>query len=368
MSDNMASEQERLVKLLAERSMSAPFVFKPMHSEIQGKELFDLAWACNNCLIVMSMQRTTVYADKEKNERKMRKSIEHNVKQSRWFLREWRSGRTVIEGENSWRKFRIKHDPAIRIVVVSVIECGEAVAAFHPDEQANLHVDCCATLPFSSLELLVEKYGSVIDLVFLLVRLRGHPPLPEIEFNSVVQVHAKNCADAAGMTSLWPNYQLDERFTRAACIVLGSRGSQIKLAIDRETPRDMRELEDIFNDFGLVAFWKLVVAIRTAIDGVAAHRSEGRFVLLYETVNLLYYDSVIICVTNFHDELMRKAGELTEAVGEEMKSGRMKPGPVILCELEFADQPMMVCTLPRSGLSAVERMLDALKSPAPSGS
>ena len=125
-------------------------------------------------------------------------------------------------------------------------------------------------------------------------------------------------------------------------------------------PRQMADLEGTFSDFGLGAFWKLVVAIRSTLDEVEAHLRNGKVGLFMNKVELLNYDCAVVCVTRFHDDLIKAAGELIDQLGREMRSGKMKPGPVIFCELEFAAQPVAVGMLPRTGRSNVETILDLM--------
>jgi hypothetical protein len=108
MKDETQSRQERLLKTYFGRSMSAPFVFCPDkygYGANQTDEPADIAWECNNCVILMYLTGTKTYGNIAKDKRRFENARLHNVTQAKKWMKDW--DRYPLVGHNEYHSFFI---------------------------------------------------------------------------------------------------------------------------------------------------------------------------------------------------------------------------------------------------------------------
>lgn len=252
------------MRILAHRSMAAPFVFKPFHTRTR-EELVDLVWAGNNCVIFMPMTRNKKYDNVERNRRKKKKAIEHNLNQASWALKEWRNDQTSLMGSSQWCKFSLRYRSGIGILVLSVIQCGEAVAVVHDDVAMKWRIDCCATLPYSVIEWLVNSGCSIPDLMSILIGFRGEGEIPEnLALDAAIRYVVGNWK-LAGEASVQDNVGIvaDEVFHEALNMLLAMRQQLVVLPV--QPVQEVVDLRSILSDMPLMLLLKLACELQRAI-------------------------------------------------------------------------------------------------------
>jgi hypothetical protein len=186
------SDQESLMNVVCGRLMAAPFVFFPDNWKVRPskeRQPADLAWACNNCIVLGWLNHLTSKDTVEKNRDRFKDGIKHNLTQARTSLRTWkgnpRGGHPPpmpITGKNPWHRFWLPRKVATRIVVLSIVEVGEGRLSFDPgDGFLQIHTDwaqeqgvrLCATVPQSFIGRLAGLGGSILDLLILLESVKA---------------------------------------------------------------------------------------------------------------------------------------------------------------------------------------------------
>lgn len=167
--------QERIVKSFSERSFGAPFIFSPEDWK-KGKgtrEPADLVWACNQCVVLFYMRsRQKIHTDEYIFEERRREDIRHNFNQARGSIDEWRNDERTINGQNSYGSFSIKFSDYKYLGVISVIDCDKKFGQYHYDQEKELNVSFCATLPQTAVEILAKIGASIVDLLIILKRIK----------------------------------------------------------------------------------------------------------------------------------------------------------------------------------------------------
>jgi hypothetical protein len=158
------SEQEKIVKLLMERSMGAPFIFAPdkYRKGNAVREPADLAWACNGCVLLFFMQATSNASSK---------AIQHNLAQAKGWMRVWRNGQPLT-GKNPARDFSVDYRDVPHVVIVSVIDTADAGLRYHADEAHALGVSRCATISQTALHMLANRSASMRDVIHVIESVR----------------------------------------------------------------------------------------------------------------------------------------------------------------------------------------------------
>src|SRR5712692_9257446 len=111
----MWSIQESLVRAFTEHSVGAPFVFSPDNiskgSQNSGsRQPADLAWVCNECVVLMNMtRRENASADK---------LYHHNMDRLLGWLRMWKLGHRLI-GSNYYKRFDLGPDDVEHVILLS---------------------------------------------------------------------------------------------------------------------------------------------------------------------------------------------------------------------------------------------------------
>ena len=157
------------MQVLSAHSMGAPFVFEP-DSYMKGsasKEPFDLAWACNGCLVMMSMTR----GNKSREQK-----FQHNVGALKGWLRLW-SDELPLRGSNEYQTFEIRPGNYPHLVLLSIVDGRDSTAEYHTDilttgAVRNSGAVFVATLPERALSRLAELGGSTRDLLALVNLVR----------------------------------------------------------------------------------------------------------------------------------------------------------------------------------------------------
>jgi hypothetical protein len=178
----MKSDQERLIKALAENSFGAPFIFAPQEY-YKGKarrEPCDIVWVANDCIVLMFLCRKQFSTDLRKNEQNRKKAITHNINQAKGFLNSWRRDRFSIQGRNRYQTFDISYGQYTHIVILSVIGCGDGKgycyfeSEYHHIEAANLDVTACISIPQEALQFFSQFDGTMFDLMMILNCIRAN--------------------------------------------------------------------------------------------------------------------------------------------------------------------------------------------------
>jgi hypothetical protein len=151
----------------------------------------DLAWACNECVVLLWMH--------ESERASTEKLIEHNIKQSRGWMRAWSGGQTLT-GSNDYQRFEIKSTTFRHVVVLSVVSGANAVGRYesgllNEPRSSELGVTMAATLPAAALEEVVRRDGGLLDLLHLVHRLdrTGSLNTPDC-IHLVAQLHVEQTA------------------------------------------------------------------------------------------------------------------------------------------------------------------------------
>ncbi|HEY9610065.1 hypothetical protein [Allocoleopsis sp.] len=358
------------MKLISEFSMGAPFIFVP-YKWMKGnhpREPADLVWACNGCIILMYLQRTKSYKDLIKNTRKCHDAIEHNLRQAEGWLKEWKAGRT-LEGQNSYSSFTIPYEKYKHIVILSVIECGDAMAKYHHSKTIKLGVTMCATLPLSVVERLAKLRASIVDFIAIVHNtLFSVSEQAEIDALAAVSVYQKQVWELSGALRIWPE-RVDKRFFEIEHLLHGLRYPFPKMQpnIINNYPDDASDKACIFNDISLEDFLKIIVKSRICIDAVKDWQSllELGFILpsqhgvVCHHLHLQNYDFTLCALPKVGPPELTKIG--IEYAKKNSRRGEYEPG-IIIFYLGIVQPgfftPLMIIQ-PRNRASTTEMMLDA---------
>jgi hypothetical protein len=201
----MQSQQEQLMGLFSKLAMGEPFFFIPdkYRRGQSPREPADLVWACNGCVVFIYLCRL----------KDARKSMEHNLRQAKGWLRAWRTLGQVAKGRNSHNTFSIGSTdaPYPHVVILSVIECADAMGIYHRDEVATLGVTMCATIPLSAVACLTGMHASMLDVLHIVdwLRVRHAGAILERDVLSGIAGYHAAAWQASGAHDAWPVNETD---------------------------------------------------------------------------------------------------------------------------------------------------------------
>ena len=343
----MASEQEELMRTLAERSMGAPFVFVPdkwYKPRGEEREAADLAWVCNGCAVLMYLKK------KVRSGRPDRATFdrltESNFIQARGWLRAWRANMSTLRGANAYRSFDMACDGCEHLVILSIVDCDGAQFQEYPDLARDLGVRVCVSLPYSFMEALGKMGGSMLDLLAGVQESRKVGlALPEHLALRVVRDYQRESWRASGAAKVWVRKD-EPRFVYAATLMLGLRqlfaaptgvDTSIPLPEDvlAQLPAARETMASVCNDLGLVDHLKLVVALGEGID-VIVKQSKPLGVQVVQVAMgvfpLIHYD-IVLCFARQH-RLLDALPSLNKAKEEHSRHGPDYPCPTILFDCD----------------------------------
>ena len=341
----MNSEQERIVAELQERSAGAPFVFFP---DLYGKrsalkESADLAWACNGCVVLFYMTKT-------KNGES--KAVEHNLKQARRWLKDWRSG-VQLTGKNALRSFSIAHDQFPHTVILSVVNTDDAVMRFHYRETVNMGVTICATVPEQLIHLLAQMRGSMVDLLLLLwgIGTRGECS-KGWDAKMWVDDYLKFVHAEAAQFLRWPLTETDDAMKRALDAVYPLRVPHAG-AIQNVTDKDWVAAA-VFNDMSLANFLRTVYTIASGVKTVEDSIARGMPNAWIADARLDHMHLIVRIAPNvaiLHKVYRESSIQIPEEP-DAISAGRIE----VFVSVDGA--PMILAVHGRTGLSQAERVLN----------
>lgn len=271
-----ANVHEAFLATLAERSLSAPFVFHPaVYSDAAGheKEPCDLAWIGRGCTVLINATSTGkptgwIY--------------DHNIKKLLGWLRKWRSGEQ-LRGSNQFGSYGLSFDDHRFAVLLSVASGPHAVSNYHSDLLANSvaragRVVACASVTDSVLRSLAEKGGSLRDLVGFLDYLRlTRSVLDDTE--SAMIVRESLVAATTPISKLVADECLDVRFVRLAeQTLLGMRtlpGSSGTRSLRGSIVDVLSDLTAAELGIIIAIYARELSAIRHEIDATGMHDSRS---------------------------------------------------------------------------------------------
>jgi hypothetical protein len=329
------SPQESVLKEFADHSLAAEFVFAPSISRRTKNEPADLVWACNNCVILMYMTRRKDHPGADKKARVLRKAIRHNIGQAGRWLREWKR-ELYLTGSNKYHAFSLKYHPKCHIIVLSVIQCGDAVAAFHDEDARRFGVRACVTLPQSAIEYVARAGGTALDLVHILDhlrQLRGGSEVQESEVLDLVYSYIQAMCRQVGLDAHWPGHRLDDRFLEAAAPLL-----MVRRRKSLEQPSGtalqwvgMDDLKDVFNDIHIGEFLHLSIGIRQGIDRT---RDDPKYseTVLCAVARLNIYDFRMCFAYGISDVVNAQIDQEIAAWEQQVRDGTMRFGPTLLVD------------------------------------
>jgi len=172
-----ASTQELLLSTATQHSFGALYLFQPdTYRKGHGvREPADLVWLCRRTAFLINMQAGASTFESQ---------AAHNMKQLRGWLRAWAGGKALL-GSNAWRTFEIPYDEIEQIVLLSIVDGGDAAAEFDWDELARCQMlagpkaVAAASLPQRLLLDLVKRGGTALDLADYILHLSTLPRVSE---------------------------------------------------------------------------------------------------------------------------------------------------------------------------------------------
>jgi hypothetical protein len=368
MSGGTNSPQEAVVKTLCDQSMSSMFVFCPdRFDKGRGRgtdEPADLAWVCNNCIILMYMRENKVHDNVEKNRRALRKAQEHNLSQAKRWLKDWKV--RPLTGRNAHREFYMEHRSTTHIVVLSVIKGACTLVDVHTNLAAKHGMSFCATVPQSLLEELIRAGGSPVDLLILLQRCAGPDEMQESEAHRICLAYLDECyenssqeinkqidfnpADLTGPFAWtpWPTVKDPTHLVGMAAfchlVLMKSRKEPIpgrdgRLPVVQHS--NVGEEFGIFNDLGIADLYLISKALALGWHNVVTND----LMVLELGLSLAHYDCGL-CVLASADD-METAKEIDNSWAKRRKDGAMRHGPTICYVLD--KRHMFICASTRGG-------------------
>ncbi len=376
MAGDTQSNQEILMKTFCGRLMAAPYVFCPDEWRLRHnkrQEPADLAWACNNCIILMYLASSKKHDKAEKNKKKFTADIAHNLSQARGALHTWK--RLPITGSNAWHRFSLAYRSTTRIIVLSVVKTGEGTlsermshhfAELHEDWAERNAVKMCATIPQFFVETLAGTGGSVLDLLILLNSFRADRIIGEERLRNTLLGYRLQCLQASeqlnhtdyGLTAL------DERSQAvfaAMCLMLAQtrhrptamRGGAAPLAPEE----NIGAKYGILSDIDLEEYFILAKALMIVVELSRRSRNPE-----YLELSLQTYDCAICVAQRSSDESYCRA--TFEIWAAPRKAGTARPG---LFFWQVAEKAFFYCyPVTRIGPSSTEQLLDTISRGAAS--
>lgn len=259
MTRDSQSEQERLMRLISEQSMGAPFIFAPDQyaKGNASREPSDMAWVCNNCVLLMYLKKTNRSAEE---------TTLRNLRQAAGWLRAWKAGQP-LRGKNSYKEFDIPFIAKRHIVILSITDCPDAIARCHQDKVLEMGVTLCATLPLSVVHELVQMHASMIDLLAFINILRSNNlKLSEVEAVDFAKVYYTESRKTANAEPPWPYEEWKSSFSKASFLIHTLR--RAPTTEHTTTTYANEEVASIFNDLALVHYIKMAFTLTTCIEVV----------------------------------------------------------------------------------------------------
>jgi hypothetical protein len=347
--------QETILKELAQHSLAAEYVFQPDRPLRTKNEPADLVWACNGCVILMYMQAPGASGSTKKKPGLCQKQTKHNLSQAKKWMRTWKSG-INLQGHNGFRTFCLTYDNKTHIIVISVVQCHDAVAVFHDQEADKMGVLCCVTLPQVAFELLAHAGGTVLDILILLDMMRHRwkaSPVPEQDVLDMIKRYLQWHYSQVGL----PLNGDDDRLQEAAYALLAARRKRSREGSDTETTEwvGMDKLSDPFNDIHVGEFLSLVKEIRSGMDTTrdAGFRKDA---VLHGTARLALYDFQMFFAFGDTDEIRAGVRHALHQWHEGYQRGEWKYGPILLMNTESGLFQFRLGE--RTILSQTEQLLD----------
>ena len=272
-----------------QHSLGGRFVFAPDEWKKGNavREPSDIAWACNDCIILMYMAHSSPSNIPSKDTKKRNKAILHNLNQAKGWLREWRKGRALV-GTNEFTSFSINHDTYKHIVVISITSGSDPIACYHHAETKDMSISMCATLPQPTIEALANTGAAAIDLLTLVSALRQlTTPVKQKDSLNNLATDLHNIYKNVDPQLKWlPNddhapfvhmQKMLHVLREPSNAPIGSSG-------------DLGCMAEIFNDLLFHDLLTLIVSILNCIERVKPNW-DG---LAYQRVKLLHYDFIIM--------------------------------------------------------------------------
>jgi hypothetical protein len=249
---------------LAGWAWGTPYVFAPdrWRKGNASREPADLTWACNDCVFLLYLTRRVQRESAARNRRNLLDSIHHNLRQAKGWMREWRRGRPLTG--YSWKTLSIPFGAYKHVVVLSVVECGGAVAVYHESDARSMGITMCATVPLPCLRLLAEIGAGPLGVIGFLRSLRQHgQEIPQSAALDLIGSANLQARTDSGAAAIWPGLSRSPEFDEATLYAhVGRRG-----------PEGWAEW---FNDLTLEEFLRVVSAVRLCIDrGIAVSPPES---------------------------------------------------------------------------------------------
>lgn len=273
------NEQERLIALFSKHSMGTPFIFSPEEYQ-KGKairEPADLVWSCGNCIVLFYAYKT------EKSG--INKAIEHNLKQAKGWLRAWKDLDISLKGKNEFQEFNIGFGEHKHIIVLSIIECPQAMAVYHLHEAQNLDISVCVTLPFSVLEKMVELYVGLPDFILLLTDLKESNTLSEKEMLTRIASYKNEMEIVTGFAVAPNHFKNHSEFVKFLI-----RG----LKLNQSLP--LIGISQIFNDLLLLDQYKMILEYHRAREKIRQVKNETEESACICQISLTNYEMVFALI------------------------------------------------------------------------
>ena len=320
MSFGPTNKHEARVKSLCAASMAAPLLFHPDRVDWNAKEVCDLVFANRDVVILLTMaEQEVVHSNVEDNLRVADEKIEHNLRQAKGAIRRWKNGRVLV-GSNDHGPFEIPYDNAIKVAVLSVIDCHVGIARLHADKAAEWKIDLCATLPHSAMERLVKSRCSVVDIVGICKCL---PPetISEKELCKYVDQYIGTCQTKANLRQYWPN-ELGKDFARIIAILAAMRiYSPSHGSI--ESPRNgcFQQMADL----SLLEMYRLITTMYSA-----ARTAQVTAATVNEILSLSHYSFAISTISHIDRAQLERAGAFADELLAKLQKSEVAYGPHIL--------------------------------------
>lgn len=298
------------MKVFGEIAMGAPFIFAPdEYRKGSGpREPADLVWACNGCVVLIYLTRKKDAA----------RAQQHNMQQVHGWLRAWRTLGQTLDGHNRYGPFSIDSADARypHVVVLSVIECDDAIAEYHHAETRALGVTMFATVPLGAIAYLARMHASMLDVLHILdwLRVRHATAIPEADLLAGIAGYHAAAWRVSGADTAWapdahdPYLVIDhllysmralapESFEQPSTVQgQGARGGP-----HGETLSGMLPMASVFGDLTLHESLWVAVQIKETIDAFQARarqpdRPPQTGQVLLQHVPLTHYDITLCAV------------------------------------------------------------------------
>src|SRR6266702_3247072 len=152
------------------RTMGAPFIFVPdkIRKGTGEREPADLAWACNDCVVLFHMKSSQKKSGSDLST--------GNIRQALGWLRLWRSGERLT-GRNGFQSFNIGFGEYKHLVLASVVGGKSPHSIYHSDVYdmelpKAAGVSLCATITDETARFIAENSGSSLDLISYINAIR----------------------------------------------------------------------------------------------------------------------------------------------------------------------------------------------------